>query len=49
MTRNRLLLWALILALISGAVFIQAKYQPHPELNPDLERLSPSSDKKRSG
>jgi hypothetical protein len=48
MTRNRLLLWALILALISAAVFVQAKYQPHPELNPDLERLSPS-DKKRSG
>ena len=49
MTRNKLLLWALILALISGAVFVQAKYQPHPELNPDLERLSPSSDRKRGG
>jgi hypothetical protein len=47
MTRNKMLLWTLILALLSGAIFIQAKYQPHPELNPDLQQLSPSSDRRR--
>jgi hypothetical protein len=49
MTRNRILLWTLILALLSGAVFVQAKYQPHPELNPDFKQLSPSSDRQRGG
>jgi hypothetical protein len=49
MTRNKILLWTLILALLSGAVFVQAKYQPHPELNPDFKQLSPSSDRRRGG
>jgi hypothetical protein len=33
MSRNEFLLMALVLVLLSGAIFLQAKYQPYPELN----------------
>ena len=31
MSRNKILLLGLILALLAGGVFLQAKYQPHPD------------------
>jgi hypothetical protein len=45
MSRNKILLLGLILALLAGGVFLQAKYQPHPELNYNPKHGVPSTDR----
>jgi hypothetical protein len=45
MSRNKILLLALIMGLLAGGVFLQAKYQPHPELNYDPRKGVPSADR----
>ena len=45
MSRTKILLLGLILALLAGGVFLQAKYQPHPELNYNPKHGVPSTDR----
>jgi hypothetical protein len=47
MNWKKILLWTCVAAILSGAVYVQATYQPHPELNANPKNPSPSSDKKR--
>ncbi len=45
MSRNKILLLALIMALLAGGVVLQTKYQPHPELNYNPKQGAPSADR----